>query len=913
MSRAIFTRLIYMQTTPSSHTPSSTITIAPDIQSIYDIIAERRQQLSRKRTMKTSVGGDELLAAIIQRWADHQSTMDLMRKLFGLPQEQDIATLYHDDYRYNYPKNYRDVLIGETSWRLSLPMADRVQQFLNTKPQVIDFFVLIYAVRGDLSDHFYTLCQERDITITKIISQVQYFAEHEGIVAMGGFVFLETICMMMEYTSLSLDTIDMIKITNIPDMQHMMSLIQWQKNTRLTLVDSVNDNYESDVLDHDQDANTVNNAKKTNKKDESKNKKKDEKKMAIEFYGTDLTDEAKNNRLDLVIGREKEIEQVIYTLLRKTKSNPLLIGEAWVGKTAIVEWIAQRIAVGNVPERLKNKRIMMVDVGSMVAGTKYRGDFEARFKAVMDEASDPTNNIILFIDEIHTIIGAGWAAGTDDAAQLLKPMLARGKIKLIAATTFDEYQQHIEKDAALKRRFQEIHVNEPSLEDTKKILLGLRPQYEEFHGVQISDESIDAAITLTQRYVLNKQFPDKAIDIIDEASARASTIAVVLDKDQEYLSISKALKVLQKNMEKAVEEQDYFAAADFKLEEQKLKDKLWTLRASKALPMHLRPAVSPDAIGRVLADKTWVPADVVTESEITKLQRLKSHLDGKILGQDEAVAAVVKTLQRSRLSVVERNKPIASFLFLGPSGVGKTYLAKLIAKEYFGDEKAMIRVDMSEFMESYTASKLIGSAPGYVGYESGGMLTEQVRRKPYCVVLLDEIEKANRDILNILLQIFDEGQIKDNKGRLISFKSTIIIMTSNLGAEEFGKKKASIGFSSDTDANDNRSDSDRKKITERVDEHVKDFLTPELQNRIDYKIVFKPLSKAILGDIFKHKLSDFLHIWQTKTGHTLDEYDDAKIASIIDEIYKPEFGARPIEKYIHDTIEPELIEKVMNG
>ncbi len=908
-----------MQHTSPQHTPQSTITIAPDIQSIYDLIHEHRQQRSSRKNNKTIVG-DELLYAIIQRWQDHQSTMNLMWKLLGIARYQDVATIYTGTYSYSHPKTYRDVLIGETTRRLSLPMAERAQHFLNSKPQVLDFFVLMYAVRGDLSDHFYTLCQEKDIALTQIISQVQYFAEHEAVLTMGGFVFLETICMMMEYTSLSLDSIDMIQVAQMPDMQDMISLLQWQKissqlssRKKSLTPKNMHDTYESDVLDHDQDADNVETTKKTTKKDDTKSKKKDDKKMAIEFYGTDLTDEAKNNRLDLVIGREKEIEQVTYTLLRKTKSNPLLIGEAWVGKTAIVEWLAQRIALGNVPERLKNKRIMMVDVGSMVAGTKYRGDFEARFKAVMDEASDPTNNIILFIDEIHTIIGAGGAAGTDDAAQLLKPMLARGKIKLIAATTFDEYQQHIEKDAALKRRFQEIHVNEPSLEDTKKILLGLRPQYEEFHGVQISDESIDAAIALTQRYVLNKQFPDKAIDIIDEASARASTVATVLDKDQEYLDVSKAIKALQKKMEKAVEEQDYFAAADFKLTEQKLKDKLSTLRASKALPMHLRPVVTPDAIGRILADKTWVPADVVTESEITKLQRLKANLDGKILGQDEAVAAVVKTLQRSRLSVIERNKPIASFLFLGPSGVGKTYLAKLIAKEYFGDEKAMIRVDMSEFMESYSASKLIGSAPGYVGYESGGLLTEQVRRKPYCVVLLDEIEKANRDILNILLQIFDEWQIKDNKGRTISFKSTIIIMTSNLGAEEFGKKQASIGFSSSDEAKDTRSDSDRKKITERVDEHVKEFITPELQNRIDYKIIFKPLTKLALGSIFKQKLSDFLHVWKTKTGHSIDDYDDAKIASIIDEIYKPEFGARPIEKYIHDTIEPELIEKVMNG
>lgn len=409
---------------------------------------------------------------------------------------------------------------------------------------------------------------------------------------------------------------------------------------------------------------------------------------------------------------------------------------------------------------------------------------------------------------------------------------------------------------------------------------------------------------------MNKHFPDKAIDIIDEAAARKSTFATKLDLDEDYAKMSEQITLLTKQIEKSVADQDYFTASELKQKIQKLKDKLRTLRSSKAMPMHLRPIVEKDDVGRVLADKTGVPTQVVTESEVEKLQRLKSHLEGKIFGQEEAVAAVVKTIQRSRLSVVEKNKPIASFLFLGPSGVGKTYLAKLIAKDYFGDEKAMIRVDMSEFMESYTVSKLIGSAPGYVGYESGGMLTEQVRRKPYCVILLDEIEKANRDVLNILLQILDEGQIKDNKGRLISFKSTIIVMTSNLGAEEFGKKKASIGFSSESDL-DTRSTKDWDKITAKVQDHVKDFISPELQNRIDYNIIFKPLSKDLMGQILKIKLDDFLKVWTSKTGVSVPSFDDHKISSIIDKIYNPQFGARPIEKYIYDEVEPELIEQIM--
>ena len=389
---------------------------------------------------------------------------------------------------------------------------------------------------------------------------------------------------------------------------------------------------------------------------------------------------------------------------------------------------------------------------------------------------------------------------------------------------------------------------------------------------------------------MNKHFPDKAIDIIDEAAARASTFTTALEKDEHHQKINKEITTITNKIQTAINDQDYFLAAELKLKEKELKEKLHTVRSSKALPLHLRPVVDMEDIGRVLADKTGVPTSIVTESEIDKLQRLQEHLSTKILGQEEAVQSVVKTLQRSRLSVVERNKPIASFLLLGPSGVGKTFLAKLIAQDYFGDEKAMIRVDMSEFMETYTVSKLIGSAPGYVGYESGGLLTEQVRRKPYSVILLDEIEKANRDVLNVLLQILDEGQIKDNKGRVISFKSTIIVMTSNLGAEEFGKKKASIGFGDQAgDKKTEYSDGEWKQITDRVKDHVKDFISPELQNRIDYSIIFKPITKDLMKDIFKIKLKEFLDIWSEKSGVTIPTYSDTKVAEIIDEIYNPQF------------------------
>jgi hypothetical protein len=412
-------------------------------------------------------------------------------------------------------------------------------------------------------------------------------------------------------------------------------------------------------------------------------------------------------------------------------------------------------------------------------------------KSILEEATDPTNNIILFIDELHTIIGAG-GQDQNDAAQMLKPLLSRGKIKLIGATTFDEYQKYIEKDAALKRRFQEVVVNEPSIEVTKQIILGLKPTYEDFHGVVISDEAIESAITLSKRYILNKQLPDKALDILDEASARKSTMQKKLDNDDSYKKQEAKIEKIQKQIEDAIENQDYFSAAELKKEEESLKKELQKIRSNKNIPAHLRSVIEAKDIGNVLADKTGIPTNIVNEDEVSKLKRLDTELKDQIIGQDDAVNAIVKTLIRSRLSVIRKNKPIGSFLFLGPSGVGKTYLAKLIAKHYFGDETAMIRFDMSEFMEKFSVSKLIGSPAGYVGYDEGGGLTEAVKRKPYSVILLDEIEKASPDVLNILLQILDEGQLKDSKGRWIDFKNTIIVMTSNIGTEEFSKKKTSI-------------------------------------------------------------------------------------------------------------------------
>jgi len=639
-------------------------------------------------------------------------------------------------------------------------------------------------------------------------------------------------------------------------------------------------------------------------------KKKEEKKLNIEYFGTDLTRESKDGFIDPIIGREQEINQVIYTLLRKTKNNPLLIGEPGVGKTAIVEGLAQRIIAGTVPEKLKGKRIFLLDMGTLVAGTKYRGEFEARMKAILEEAVDPTNNLILFIDELHTIIGAG-GQEHNDAAQMLKPLLSRGKIKLIGATTFDEYQKVIEKDAALKRRFQEVVVNEPDRETTRQIISGLKQTYEDFHGVQILDEAIDAAINLSKRYILNKHLPDKALDILDEACARESTMQEKLDNDDSYKNTEKKIKKIEQQIEKAIDAQDYFAAAELKEQEEKLKKELQSIRSHKNIPTHLRSEIDAKDIGNVLAEKTGIPVNIVNEDEISKLKRLDGTLKESIIGQDEAVNAVVRTLTRSRLSMIEKKKPIGSFLFLGPSGVGKTYLAKLIAKDYFGDENAMIRFDMSEFMEKFSVSKLIGSPAGYVGFEEGGGLTEAVRRKPYSVVLFDEIEKAAPDVLNILLQILDEGQLKDSKGRMIDFKSTIIVMTSNIGSEEFSRKQVNIGFSTGTAKEmDERG---FEQIKERIMDQLKSHLSPEMINRIDYKVIFRPLSKTSLTSIFNQQLSRFLDIWKANESITLPKFTKKQIEEIIDKIYDPQYGARPVERYIQNDIEGELISMVLSG
>ena len=748
-----------------------------------------------------------------------------------------------------------------------------------------DILTILEIWLKDASVELKQLLKLDKINYKTVIDTIHKLSNSAIVQEVGFLAFLEIIDTLVNELNLDYSEIKKMHISNKKD---------W--------INNLLDNLESEIVEKEDNDNI------SLETDWSKPKKKEEKKLTIEYFWTDLTKEARDWYLDPIIWREKEIDQVIYTLLRKTKNNPLLIWEAWVWKTAIVEGLVQRINAKEVPEKLQNKKVFLLDMWTLVAWTKYRWEFESRMKSILEEAMDPTNNIILFIDELHTII---WAGGQDqnDAAQMLKPLLSRWKIKLIGATTFDEYQKYIEKDAALKRRFQEVVVNEPSIEMTKNIIMWLKTTYEDFHGVVISDEAIDKAITLSKRYILNKQLPDKALDIIDEASARKSTIQQKLDNDDNYKKQEARIEEIQKEIEKAIENQDYFSAAELKEEEQTLKKELQKIRSNKNIPTHLRSVIEPEDIWNVLADKTGIPTNIVNEDEITKLKRLDNELKHEIIWQNDAVDTIVKTLIRSRLSVIKKDKPIGSFLFLWPSGVWKTYLAKLIAKNYFWDESAMIRFDMSEYMEKFSVSKLIGSPAGYVGYDEWGWLTEAVKRKPYSVILLDEIEKAAPDVLNILLQILDEWQLKDSKGRRIDFKNTIIVMTSNIWTEEFSKKKTTIWFDTWT-----KEESDKKQfddIKNRVLEELKNHITPELSNRIDHKIVFKPLSKENLTEIFNNQIKKFLDAWKENKQVQLPKFTKTEITKIIDKIYDPAFGARPIERYINDEVEPKLINSLL--
>lgn len=624
----------------------------------------------------------------------------------------------------------------------------------------------------------------------------------------------------------------------------------------------------------------------------------------LDQFGRDLTALAAKGGIDPVIGRQTEIERVIQILSRRTKNNPCLIGEPGVGKTAVAEGLALKIAEGQVPELLKNKRVITLDLTGMVAGTKYRGDFEERIKAAMDEVRS-AGNIILFIDELHTIIGAGSAEGSTDAANILKPALARGDFQVIGATTINEYRKYIEKDAALERRFQPVMVGEPSEEEAIEILKGLRDRYEAHHKVKITDEAIDAAVKLSSRYIADRFLPDKAIDLMDEASSRVRLRSFTAPTDLQELE--KSIKELEQEKAAAINAQEFERAAKVRDEEKKAKEELekqknlWTEKRS-----HEGGEVTPEDIANVVSVWTGIPVVQLTEEESERLLHLEETLHQRLVGQEEAVSAVSRAIRRGRVGLKDPKRPVGSFIFLGPTGVGKTELTKALAEAMFGDENAMIRLDMSEYMEKHTVSRLVGSPPGYVGYDEGGQLTEAVRRKPYSVVLFDEIEKAHPDVFNILLQILEDGRLTDAQGRKVDFKNTVIIMTSNVGARLITEKKGSLGFASE----DNQK-LDSEKVKELVLGELKSTFRPEFLNRVDDIIVFHKLTDEDIREIAGRMLKT-LQKRLSEIGISA-EFAEAAVAEIAKEGFDPIYGARPLRRAIQTKLEDRLSELMLEG
>ena len=620
----------------------------------------------------------------------------------------------------------------------------------------------------------------------------------------------------------------------------------------------------------------------------------------VSKYARDLNKEAEKNKIDPVIGRDNEIERVIQILMRRTKNNPILIGEPGVGKTAISEGLAQRIVSGDVPKIMANKRILSLDMASMIAGTKYRGDFEDRLKKLFDELEEH-DDVILFIDEFHMVLGAGAAEGSMDAANILKPILAKGDIQIIGATTIEEYRKYIEKDSALTRRMQPIQVDEPSLEDTREIIRGIKDKYEDHHGVEITDQAIDAAVELTDRYINDRYLPDKAIDVIDEAMSklRIKTYQEETDKKPEdridELINQKEQAVRDQDFEKAAELRDIINQVKFDLEAEREKK-------NKEKPNKF---IGYDDIASIVASWSKVPVAKLTEDEKERYANLDKDMRGTVIGQDDAIKSVAHAIKRARVGLKDPSKPIGSFIFVGPTGVGKTYLAKTLAANIFGSEDHLIRMDMSEYMGKFAVSRLVGSPPGYVGYEEGGQLTEQVRNHPYSVILFDEIEKAHPDIFNLLLQILDDGRLTDGQGRTVDFKNTIIIMTSNVGVSSLNQKQT-IGFET---GNVEEKNKDRSK--EIIEGEVKEAFAPEFLNRLDEVIMFNPLSEENIGEITSLMLD--------KTRERLNnididiEYDDEVVKLLAKEGFNDEYGARPLERHITKMIEDRLAEDILDG
>ncbi|HYY31189.1 MAG TPA: ATP-dependent Clp protease ATP-binding subunit [Chthoniobacterales bacterium] len=630
--------------------------------------------------------------------------------------------------------------------------------------------------------------------------------------------------------------------------------------------------------------------------------KKDVKTPALRAFGRDLTELAKKGELDPVIGRKNEIERVIQILCRRTKNNPVLLGEAGVGKTAIVEGLAQEIGAGNVPELLRDKRVITLDLALMVAGTKYRGQFEERIKAVMDEIRR-SKNVILFIDELHTIVGAGSAEGAMDASNIIKPALSRGELQCVGATTLNEYRKYIEKDAALERRFQTVKVEAPSPDEAVEILRGLRPKYEAHHKARLTDDALHAAVRLSDRYLTGRFLPDKAIDVMDEAGARARINAMTRPPDVK--EIEKDIETIRTDKEAAIKAQDFEKAASLRDLEKQTKDKLERILAEWREQREEREViVTEDDIMHIVSKWTGVPLNRMEQKEAQKLLKMEDELRTRVIGQDEAVIAISKALRRSRADLKDQRRPIGSFIFLGPTGVGKTFLARSLAEFMFGDSDALIQIDMSEYMEKFTASRLIGSPPGYVGYEEGGQLSEAVRRRPYSVVLFDEIEKAHPDVMHLLLQILEEGKVTDSLGRKIDFRNTIIIMTSNVGAEMI-KRQTSLGFGASTGTES------YEQMRDKILEESKRTFKPEFLNRLDDMIVFHTLSRQDLGKIVELEVAKVIGRVNTKAIKV--QLDPSAVEFLIDKGYDPIYGARPMRRAVEKYLEDPLAEELLRG
>ena len=630
---------------------------------------------------------------------------------------------------------------------------------------------------------------------------------------------------------------------------------------------------------------------------------------ALQKYGQDLVDLARKQKLDPVIGRDQEIRNVIRILSRKTKNNPCLIGEPGVGKTAIAEGLAQRIVRGDVPENLKDRIVFSLDMGALVAGAKYRGEFEERLKSVLNEVKKSEGKIILFIDELHTIVGAGSAEGAVDAANIIKPALGRGEIQIIGATTLNEYRKYIEKDAALERRFQPVTVGEPSQDATLEILKGLREKYEQHHKLHITDEALKAAVELSTRYINDRFLPDKAIDLMDEAASRVRMEQE--EPSKELKSLEEKINALSKDKDAAINAQDFEKAAQLRDIEKDYKEQVEIERDKRRKNNQEHRDVNAEDIAAVVSGWTGIPVTRLTEDEGQRLLHMEDILHKRVVGQDEAVKAVARAIRRGRVGLKDPKRPIGSFLFLGPTGVGKTELCKSLAEAMFGDENAMIRIDMSEYMERHTVSRLIGSPPGYVGHDEGGQLTEKVRRKPYSVVLFDEIEKAHEDVWNIMLQILDDGRITDSQGRTVDFKNTVIVMTSNIGAKALTAAGAKLGFDADDKKAEADADAAYAQAKETVLAELRQTFRPEFLNRIDDIIVFRALTEQNIEEVARRMLKTVADRMETMDIH-LDASDEA-VKELAKEGFDPKYGARPLRRAIQSKVEDAVAEKMLDG